>query len=63
MAAAERALAEGRVEEAVARYRGLAAERPGDARVLANLGRVLALAVRYGEAAEVRVRAGGRGAE
>lgn len=62
-AAAERAVAEGRVEEAVAVYRDLAAERPGDARVLANLGRVLALADRYGEAAELLERAVGMGAD
>lgn len=63
VAAAERAVAEGRVEEAVAVYRGLAAARPGDARLLANLGRVLALADRYGEAAEVLERAVGLGAD
>lgn len=62
-AAAEQALAEGRVEEAVAVYRDLAAERPGDARLLANLGRVLALADRYGEAAELLERAVGLGAD
>lgn len=62
-AAAERALAAGRVEEAVAVYRGLVAERPEDARLLANLGRVLALADRYGEAAEVLERAVALGAE
>jgi len=47
----------------VAVYRGLVAERPGDVSLLANLGRVLALADRYGEAAEVLERAveGGAG--
>lgn len=63
IAAAERAVAEGRVEEAVTVYRALVAERPGDARLVANLGRVLALADRYGEAAEALERAVGLGAD
>lgn len=57
IAAAERALAAGRAEEAVAVYRALSAERPADVRLQANLGRALALADRYGEAAEVLERA------
>jgi tetratricopeptide (TPR) repeat protein len=60
--AAERALAEGRLDEAVELYRAAAAERPDDPATLALLGRTLALADRYGEASEVLTRAVDRGA-
>lgn len=60
--AAERALAEGRIDEAVGLYRAALRERPDDAATLALLGRTLALADRYGEAAEVLGRAVERGA-
>jgi tetratricopeptide (TPR) repeat protein len=60
--AAERALAEGRTDEAVELYRAAAAERPDDPATLALLGRTLALADRYGEASEVLTRAVERGA-
>ena len=55
--AAERALAEGRPGEAVEIYRAAAAERPDDPGAQALLGRTLALAERFGEAAEVLERA------
>ncbi|HUP43086.1 MAG TPA: tetratricopeptide repeat protein, partial [Thermoanaerobaculia bacterium] len=57
VAEAERALGEGRVEEAAAAFRALVAELPDDPRLLAGLGRALALADRYGEAAEALERA------
>ena len=59
----ERALEDGRVEEAVALARSLAAARPDDARAVALLGRALALARRFGEAAEVLERAVALGAD
>ncbi|HUP43603.1 MAG TPA: FG-GAP-like repeat-containing protein, partial [Thermoanaerobaculia bacterium] len=59
----ERALEDGRVEEAVALARSLAAARPDDERALALLGRALALARRFGEAAEVLERAVALGAD
>lgn len=62
-AAAERALAAGRPEEAVAVYRELASERPGDAGLQADLGRSLALAERFGAAAEALERAVALGAD
>lgn len=63
LAAAERALDEGRAGDAVEIFRRLAAERPDDPRLQAGLGRALSLADRYGEAAETlgRAVAGGAG--
>lgn len=57
VAEAERALDEGRAEDAVAVYQRLAAERPDDPRLQAQLGRALSLADRYGEAVEALERA------
>ena len=57
MVAVERALDQGRLEEAVALARGLAAKRPDDPSALALLGRALALSRRFGEAAEALERA------
>lgn len=55
--AAERALSEGRPDDAIELYRAQAAERPRDAGAHAMLGRTLALADRYGEAATALERA------
>lgn len=55
--AAERALNDGRADDAIALYRAQAAERPADAGAHAILGRTLALADRYGEAATALERA------
>jgi tetratricopeptide (TPR) repeat protein len=63
LAEVERALDAGRVEDAVAFGRSLAAARPDDAGVQALLGRALALAHRFGEAAEVLERAVALGAD
>lgn len=61
--AAERALAQGRADESVELYRAQAAERPADAGAHAVLGRTLALADRYGEAATALERAVELGAD
>lgn len=60
--AAERAISRGRAEEAVALYRRAVEAAPDAPRLVAALGRSLALADRYGEAAEVLERAVALGA-
>lgn len=56
VAAAERAISRGRAEEAVGLYRRAVDAAPEVPRLLAALGRSLALADRYGEAADVLER-------
>ena len=54
---AERALDEGRAEDAAAIYRSLVADAPDDPHLQAHLGRALSLADRYGEAVTALERA------
>ncbi len=61
--AAEQALSDGRADDAIELYRAQAAERPEDAGAHAILGRTLALADRYGEAATALERAVALGAD
>ncbi|MFP3938698.1 MAG: tetratricopeptide repeat protein, partial [Thermoanaerobaculia bacterium] len=62
VAAAERAISQGRAEEAAALYRRAVDAQPEAPRLVAALGRSLALADRYGESADVLERAVALGA-